>query len=166
MRNASLSKRKMAPNSASQTLPAVEDRLQNRLDVRRGGGDHPEDLAGGRFPLEGLDQIAVASLQLFEEACVLDGDDGLIGECLEESDLLVRERPHLAAPDADGAKGLTFPKQWDGEHASESQRSPDGIRVFQIERRIFDVDDTPLKDGASGRAGAVHLLRICLPCGC
>ena len=38
-------------------------------------------------------EIAVARLQLLEQADVLDGDDGLVGEGLEELDLRVGEGP-------------------------------------------------------------------------
>ena len=40
-------------------------------------------------------KLTVALLQLLEEAGVLDGDDGLVGERLQQRDLLVRERLDL-----------------------------------------------------------------------
>ena len=43
--------------------------------------------------------------QLREQAHVLDGDHRLVGEGLEQRDLLVGERPDLAATDEDGADG-------------------------------------------------------------
>ena len=46
-------------------------------------------------------QVAVARLQLLEQPHVLDGDDGLVGEGLEQLDLLVGEGSGLArAPTA------------------------------------------------------------------
>ena len=59
-------------------------------------GDDPQDLAGRRLLLEGLGEVAVARLELLEQADVLDGDDGLVGEGLEQGDLAVRERPPSA----------------------------------------------------------------------
>ena len=45
--------------------------------------------------LQRLAQFRVALLQFFEQPHVLDGDDRLIGESFEESDLLVCERSDL-----------------------------------------------------------------------
>ena len=45
--------------------------------------------------LDRLGQLARPRLQLLEEADVLDGDDGLVGEGLEQRDLPVGERPTL-----------------------------------------------------------------------
>ena len=43
------------------------------------------------------------STQLVQQPRVLDGDDGLSGEIFDQVDLLIRERPHLLAIDADDA---------------------------------------------------------------
>src|SRR5207247_4292327 len=67
-------------------------RLEDRLEIERGPPDHLEQLAGRRLLLERDPQLAVARLQLSEEAHVLDGDDRLIGESPEEGDLFVGER--------------------------------------------------------------------------
>jgi hypothetical protein len=42
-----------------------------------------------------------ALAQLVEQAGVLDGDDGLVGEVGEQFDLLIGERPDLLAVDSD-----------------------------------------------------------------
>ena len=46
-----------------------------------------EDLIRRRLLLQGFGEVAVARLELVEEADVLDGNDGLVGEGLEEGDL-------------------------------------------------------------------------------
>ena len=56
--------------------------------------DHPQDLGGGGLLIERL-------FRLVEQADVLDGDDGLGGEGLKESDLLVGERLDLHPADDD-----------------------------------------------------------------
>ena len=66
-------------------------RLEDRLEIEGGPPDHLEELAGRRLLLEGGLQLAIAGLQLGEQANVLDGDDGLIGEGLEEGDLTLGE---------------------------------------------------------------------------
>ena len=50
-------------------------------------------------------KVAVARLELLEQPHVLDGDDGLIGEGLEERDLGLREGPRRVAIDDDRADG-------------------------------------------------------------
>ena len=60
-------------------------RLEDRLQIERRPPDHLEQLAGRRLLLERDPQLAVARLQLGEQAHVLDGDDGLVGEGLEQS---------------------------------------------------------------------------------
>src|SRR4026208_217660 len=76
---------------------ALAPLFQHRLDVRRRARDDPEDLRLRRLLLEGLAEVAVARLQLLEEADVLDRDDRLGGKGLQEPDLPVGEGPHLLA---------------------------------------------------------------------
>src|SRR5262249_61746415 len=80
--------------SAGLTQPhrVLDQRLQDRLEVEGRAADDLEYLAGGRLLLQGLGQLAVAGLQLLEEAHVLDGDRGLGRERLQERNLLIRER--------------------------------------------------------------------------
>ena len=80
-------------HATTQPHHALDDGVEDRLDVGGRARDDPEDLAGRGLLLEGFGEVAVARLELREEADVLDGDDGLIGEGLQERDLLVRERP-------------------------------------------------------------------------
>ena len=57
------------------------DGLHDRLQIGRRARDHPQDLARRRLLLQRL-------FRLVEQAHVLDGDDGLVGEGLQERDLL------------------------------------------------------------------------------
>jgi len=52
------------------------------LEIRWRGRNDAQDLGGDPLPFERLRDLAVAPLQLLEESCVLDGDDGLIGKRL------------------------------------------------------------------------------------
>ena len=58
------------------------DRIEHRLRVRVGAGDDAKDLGRGRLLLQRDAEVGVAHLQLLEQAHVLDGDDGLVGEGL------------------------------------------------------------------------------------
>ena len=57
-------------------------RIENRLERRSASGDDAQDLAGRSLLLQGFGEIAVARLEFLEQAHVLDGDDGLVGEGL------------------------------------------------------------------------------------
>jgi hypothetical protein len=81
-----------AENNASvvrlaQPGRALHHRVKHGLDIRRGSRDHAQDLARGGLLRQGLGQLGVARLELLEQAHVLDGDHGLIGEGLKEGDL-------------------------------------------------------------------------------
>jgi len=82
---------------------ALRDDGEDRLEIGGGAADHLEDITGGRLLLQRLRQLAVALLQLREQAHVLDGDDGLVRERLKQGDLGVSERRDLGAPELDGA---------------------------------------------------------------
>jgi hypothetical protein len=56
--------------------------LHNRLEISRRARDHPQNVGRGRLLLQRL-------FRLVEQADVLDGDHRLIGERLQERDLLV-----------------------------------------------------------------------------
>ena len=53
----------------------LDDGVEDRLGIGRRGGDDPQHLGRGGLLLQRLAQLAVALLQLLEEAGVLDGDD-------------------------------------------------------------------------------------------
>src|SRR4029453_7396182 len=75
---------------------AFHDRIEHRLCVSRRVCDGPH-VAGRSLLLERNPQLAVARPQLSEQSHVLDRDDGLVGEALQQRDLLVRELPYLPA---------------------------------------------------------------------
>src|SRR5262249_14880439 len=63
---------------------AVNDGGEDRLHVSRRAADDAEHFGGCCPVLQSLAQFRVALLQFFEEADILDGDHGLIGEGFEE----------------------------------------------------------------------------------
>jgi len=88
---------------AAQTCGALNDSIQNGLNISRRLGDHPQDLAGSRLLLQRLCEISVAFLQFLEQPHVLDGDHGLGCEGFEQFDLFIAERPNFEPPDKDNA---------------------------------------------------------------
>ena len=82
--------------AAEQAPAALDDRVEHRLRVGDRAADDAQDLGGRGLPLERL-------LGLVEQAHVLDRDHRLVGEGLEQLDLVLRERSGLAPGDADHA---------------------------------------------------------------
>ena len=80
---------------------ALDDGVEHRLHVRRRAADDAEHLGRRRLMLQRLAQFRVALAEFLEQAHVLDGDHGLIGEGLEQRDLLVGERTNLRTANDD-----------------------------------------------------------------
>src|SRR5262249_30144900 len=112
--------------------------------------------------------------ELVEEARVLDGDDGLVGEVLDQLDLPVGERTDLLTINGDGADELIFL-----EHGHESQRADAGdidcgnSQWMAVEIRLIFSQVSDLKRlsglrnaaqrGCAAHRGAPPLLDICGP---
>src|SRR5262249_38139777 len=106
-----------------------------------------------RLLLEGLGQLAVPRLQLLEQPDVLDGDDGLVGERLQQADLCIGEDTGLPPADSDRPDGLAPAKHRDRYEAPITtlpREGPVGRRV-----RVRQVDDRPLPDGLTRRKRSV-----------
>ena len=71
------------------------DGVEHGLDFARRAADHLEHVGGGGLLLQGLAQVVGALPQLVEQPRVLDGDNGLIGEILNQFDLLISEWAYL-----------------------------------------------------------------------
>jgi hypothetical protein len=130
---------------AKQADGIVCDGVEDGLQVRRRTANDPKNLTGCRLPVERL-------LRLGEEADVLDGDDGLVGERLEESDLLVGEGTHFASADEDGADGAALAQEGSAERRAPPEPAGDIFpdrKVISL-GQIFDVDNPRLAYSVSG----------------
>src|SRR5262249_56118255 len=85
----------------AQAYRVLRQRLEHGLQVERGLSDHLEQLAGGRLLLERGAELVVTRLQLPEQPDVLERNHRLIGERLEERDLLVGEGSRFTTPAPD-----------------------------------------------------------------
>ena len=83
----------------TQPRGILRDHIQHRLDIRRRAGDDAQNLARRGLLLQRFGELAVASIELVEQPDVLDGDDGLAGECLKKFDLFIGKRTHFGAAD-------------------------------------------------------------------
>ena len=76
-------------------------RIEHRLQIEGRAADDLEHVGGGGLLLQRF-------AQLVEQSRIFDGDDGLIGKIRDQLDLLVGERPHLLAVDAEGTDQRFF----------------------------------------------------------
>ena len=115
---------------------ALGDDVHHGLEVGRRARDDPQDPGRGGLLLERL-------FRLVEQADVLDGDDGLVGEGLKERDVVVRERLGLASADADHSERPVFPEYRDKRLAAVAHDPGYTPPVFcrsEIARDIIDLD--------------------------
>ncbi len=129
--------------------------LKHRLKLAWRPADHPENLGRRGLLLQGLGKIIGALAQLVEQARVLDGDDGLIGEAREQLDLLVGEWAGLLAVDHNGPDQLVVLEHRDREYgaiAAQIDAAADKWIALHVGLcrlcivdlgRLFGSDDTP-----------------------
>src|SRR5262249_48028960 len=85
-----------------------DKRLQYRLKIEGRAADDLKHIGGSGLLLQGLAQFV-------EQAGILDGDDGLVGEIDDQRDLLVGEWANFLAIDDDSADHLVLTKHRYGD---------------------------------------------------
>src|SRR5262245_24071238 len=99
----------------------LDERIEYPLQIEGRPADDLQDIGGGRLLLQGFCQLAFALLLRLKQSAVLDRDDSLVGESLEQTDLLFSEWSHFGAADANGADRFTLlPLQWNSQRSSEA----------------------------------------------
>jgi hypothetical protein len=132
---------------------AGQDCVEHRLHIRLRAADDAQDVAGSGLRVQRRRQLAVARLQLREQAHVLDGDHGLVGEGLEKCDLLVGEGSHLHPANGDHAGGHAFSHQRDAQRRAVSQLPGDLVALGKLIRlglQVGDMDDPALQRRSTG----------------
>ena len=94
--------------------------IEHGLQIERRAADDLEHVGCRGLLLKRLAQIVGALAQLLEQSRVLDGDDGLLGEILDQRDLLAGERLHLFAEDRDCADQLVFLQHRHDDHGAST----------------------------------------------
>ncbi len=97
----------------TQLAGAFGKGVEHRLHVGRRTADDFQDFGSRGLALQRL-------LRLVEQAHVLDRDHGLVGEGLQQRDLLRREGARLAAPGKDRADRLAFTKHRHRKHCARA----------------------------------------------
>src|SRR5258705_196199 len=72
---------------STKSTSILDKRFENGLEVKDRTADDLEYLGRGGLLLQGLSEIAVALLHLLKQTRVLNGDDGLVGEGLQQLNL-------------------------------------------------------------------------------
>ena len=95
---------------------------------------------------------SVLFLELREQPDVLNGDDSLVGEGVEQSDLFVRERVHLGTPEHYRAHRRSLPQQRNAQYRSPAMLMSQGSafgKTLHLGLDISHVNSPPLEHGAS-----------------
>src|SRR5207247_4099539 len=104
--------------------------------------------------LERLAQRSIARLEFGKETHILDGDDGLVGEGLEQSNLLVGKGTRLSLVGVDRADWQAIAQHWDGQNAPEVSDPGNDCADLDVVSRICpqvgDLHDRPRQDTATG----------------
>src|SRR5215831_7878147 len=135
---------------------AGENRIEYRLYVRLRAADDTQDLAGRGLRVERRPQLTVARLQLREQAHVLDGDHGLVGERLQQLDLLLRKWFDDSSCDRDRPDGSALTKHRHGQDGTEHTEGVDDVWIVVV---IRDLHDRCRKDASRRRTRAARSLR-------
>ena len=120
--------------AAGQLDGPAHDRRQHGVEIER-GADRATHFTKRLEFAHRARQLARACLQLREQPRVLDGDHDLVGEGLEDRDLLVREEMHLGAAESHRADRHAFPDQRDTERGPVTPL-PRRFAAFRIFLRL------------------------------
>src|SRR5262249_12529375 len=122
--------------SPSELASTLGNRVEHRPQIQRRTYGLA-DLSKRRQFFDGACQISCPLLQLCKEPHVLDSDDRLVGEGLEQCDLLIGEGARFTARDREGTDAFTSPHHGDDEQTTIAKivcqlsvaiRVPFGIR--------------------------------------
>src|SRR5262249_33497986 len=100
----------------------LQQRREDALEVEHRPADGFEHLGRGSLLPQRFAELLPSRLNLVEQANVLDGDHGLVGEGFDQLNLLVGKRPDLGAYQRNDADRDSFSQKWHAEHSSISSR--------------------------------------------
>src|SRR5215471_12740018 len=92
----------------AEACRGLDQRIEHPLQIERRPADDLQNISGGRLLFQGFCQLPFACLLSLEQSRVLDGDDGLVGEGFDQSDLMVSECTGITAHDTERSDRLTL----------------------------------------------------------
>ena len=154
--------RRSCPRRVPESWTARPTIVVSTVSQIEGGADRPPDLAEGRELLDRAGELLRPRLQLGQQARILDRDHRLIGEGLEERDLVVSEPAGFAARDGDRPDRLVVTEQRHDDLASVAEARQRGLRrrsgTIGIGLGVDDIDRCSIPNG-SARASLRRLER-------
>ncbi len=132
--------RQRRPVRFAQLGGGLDQNIQDLLQIEGRAADHLQYVGGRGLLMQRLGQLAGTRLHLVEQPHVVDRDHRLLGECLQQRDLLVAERPPLHPGDDDRSDRLVLAQHRHGKLAAEPGRDDRIHAVLGILRDILDVD--------------------------
>src|SRR6516164_9808611 len=102
--------------------------VEHRSNIGGRRGDHLEDIAASSLINQRLLKIARLGLHLIEEPGVLDRYHRLVGEGLQQLDMLGRECPGFLARDSGDPDRTRVAVHWHPQHAAIAARSRRSLR--------------------------------------
>src|SRR6516165_3734927 len=133
----------------AQTGGIRDDRVQNRLKIARRFADDAQHLCGSGLLLKRLGERSRARLYLVEQPHVLDSDDGLVGEGLDQLDLLVGERLYGIARESDHPDRGSLAHQRYAEQGAPADFLRGGELIVRIGLGIDNMHGLAFKQGSS-----------------
>jgi hypothetical protein len=142
---------------------ALDNGVENRPDVGRRGGDHPEDVAATGLVGQSLRKVAGLGLHFLEQADIADRRSRLIGEGLQQGDLFVAERLHFGAAQHDRSNALTSRERG----TLRTLRKPmwralsDQREFVAFGGEVVHVHRLPVQEGSSGSPVSADRQFVC-----
>src|SRR6516165_7677766 len=135
----------------AQARRCLQDCINDWLQLVGRARDDVQHVADRRLIFERFLHLARARLHLVEESRILDRDYRLVGEGLQQCDLLVTERLNNRTPQQEAADGTGIAHKWNTKSGSVSQltRNLNAQRKFVAGRgKVEHMDHLLIQDGA------------------
>src|SRR5262245_14691991 len=131
---------------------ALNDSIQDRLNIRGRAADDAEHLGRRCLVLQGFAQLCIAFLDLFEQTDVFDSDHSLIGESFYDSELFFGKRIKFISTNKNRSNRNTFTHERDSKLSAITFSFNSGLKdLRKLSRRyrqqILNMDRLTLDNG-------------------
>ena len=139
----------------------LDQRIEDGRQIERRAADDLEHIRCRRLLLQRLAQFGGARLHVLEQAHILDGDDCLVGEGFDQSDLTRTEGAGSLAQQGDRAGDPAAMEQRDsqrGAYYGTAERTE--IRILCVCREIGNLNRVTFEDYPPGCRRAIDLAEL------
>jgi hypothetical protein len=143
----------------AQARGGLDQRIKYPLHIERRPADDLQNVGGGRLLVQCLLQLTGPGLHLLEQPRVLDGDNSLVGESFEQTDLLIREESDLIAPSLNVTDCQTVLEQGntkDGPVPALPRKVTAFWELVDLGLQVFNVDQAPVDNGPTTQRSTVQ----------